>query len=303
MAAFIDVGHAALYAIEEGPLPWLALIDGVALGGIYELALACSAIVATEKSTLGFPEIRLNIFPGLGGTQRMPRRSGLVNATDPMNGDAGFTAILQGKNFRGKEALAIKMVDALVPAGTDPDRFAEKYLRETVPDAPRETPPDLANAEGLKGMMLPMIQRATMGRTNPRAPYVALDVMVKGATCRCATLTSSSATPSSTWRPRAKARPGMRFFFTQQSVQKLPKGFPGKARPAEAGRGRRRRWLHGERDRLARARSRLRSRRARADRQVRAGRGGEAHGEVRPGAQEGRHEPGGPRREARARRR
>ena len=53
-----------LYTIEDGPVPWLALIDGFALGGIYELALACRGIVATEKSTLGFPEIRLNIFPG-----------------------------------------------------------------------------------------------------------------------------------------------------------------------------------------------------------------------------------------------
>src|SRR5947208_1722707 len=79
------------------------------------------------------------------------------------------------------EALAIKMVDALVPSGADVDRFAETYLRETVPGLVRETPPDLANAEALKGMILPMIQRATMGRPNPRAPYVALDVMVKGA--------------------------------------------------------------------------------------------------------------------------
>jgi enoyl-CoA hydratase/carnithine racemase len=84
-------------------VPWLAVVDGFALGGIYELALACRAIVATEKSTIGFPEIRLNIFPGLGGTQRMPRRSGLVNATDPMDGDAGFTAVLTGKNFRRRK--------------------------------------------------------------------------------------------------------------------------------------------------------------------------------------------------------
>ena len=68
------------FAIEESPVPWVALVDGYALGGIYELALACRAIVATERSTVGFPEIRLNIFPGLGGTQRMPRRSGLVHA-------------------------------------------------------------------------------------------------------------------------------------------------------------------------------------------------------------------------------
>ena len=68
---------------------------------------------------MGFPEIRLNIFPGLGGTQRMPRRSGLVNAEDPVNGAAGFTAILTGRNFRAPDAAAIRMIDAVVPAGED----------------------------------------------------------------------------------------------------------------------------------------------------------------------------------------
>jgi enoyl-CoA hydratase/carnithine racemase len=100
LAEYIDRGHEALYAIEDGPYPWIAVVDGFALGGIYELALGCHAILATQKSTIGFPEIKLNIFPGLGGTQRMPRRSGLVNADDPIGGDAGFTAILQGKNFQ-----------------------------------------------------------------------------------------------------------------------------------------------------------------------------------------------------------
>src|SRR5262245_37642862 len=230
LGQFIDVAHDALYAIEEGPLPWLAVVDGVALGGIYELALACRAIVATERSTLGFPEIRLNIFPGLGGTQRMPRRSGLVNPTDPVNGDAGFTAILQGKNFRAKDALAIKMIDRVVPAGADVAKFAEEFLRKTVPTLKRETPPDLANAEGLKGMVLPMVQRATMGRPHPRAPYVALDVMVQGAglPLKDAIKVERDAFLDVATSPEGKA--GMRFFFTQQSVERLPKGFPGKAR-------------------------------------------------------------------------
>ena len=229
LGRFIDVGHEALYAVEEGPLPWLAVVDGFALGGIYELALACRAIVATEKSTVGFPEIRLNIFPGLGGTQRMPRRSGLVNATDPVGGDAGFTAVLTGKNFRAKDALAITMIDAVVPAGADVDVFAEQYLRETLPGLRRATPPDLANAEGLKGMVLPMVQKATMGRPNPRAPYVALDVMVQGAVLplRQAITVERDAFLEVATSPEGKA--GMRFFFTQQSVQKLPKSFPGKA--------------------------------------------------------------------------
>jgi 3-hydroxyacyl-CoA dehydrogenase/enoyl-CoA hydratase/carnithine racemase len=230
MSQFIDVAHEALYAIEDGPLPWVALVDGVALGGIYELALACRAIVATERSTVGFPEIRLNIFPGLGGTQRMPRRSGLVNVADPINGDAGFTAILQGKNFRAKDALAIRMIDAIVPAGTDADAFAAKFLRETVPTLRRETPPDLANAEGLKAMVLPMVQKATMGRPNPRAPYVAVDVMVKGAGLPLREANKVERDAFLDVVTSAEGKAGMRFFFTQQGVQKLPKGFPGKPR-------------------------------------------------------------------------
>jgi 3-hydroxyacyl-CoA dehydrogenase/enoyl-CoA hydratase/carnithine racemase len=230
LAAYIDVGHELLYAIEESPVPWLAVVDGFALGGIYELALACRAIVATEKSTIGFPEIRLNIFPGLGGTQRMPRRSGLVNATDPMGGDAGFTAVLTGKNFRGPEAAAIKMIDAVIPPGTDVDAFAERYVRETLPTLKRETPPDLANAEGLAGMVLPMVQRATMGRPNPRAPYVVLDVMVKGAALPLKDAIKVERDAFIDVATSSEGKAGMRFFFTQQAVQRLPKGFPGKAR-------------------------------------------------------------------------
>ena len=235
LGTFIDVGHEALYAMEDGPLPWLAVVDGFALGGIYELALACRGIIATERSTVGFPEIRLNIFPGLGGTQRMPRRSGLVNANDPVTGDAGFTAVLTGKNFKARAAADIKMIDAVIPTGQDVDAFAEKFLRESLPPpaAKRTPPPDLANAENLKPMVLPMIQKATMGRPNPRAPYVALDVMAKGAglPLHDAIKVERDAFLDVASSPEGKA--GMRFFFTQQAVQKLPKGFPGKARPLE----------------------------------------------------------------------
>jgi len=230
LGQFIDVGHEALYGIEDGPFPWVALIDGFALGGIYELALACHGIIATEKSTVGFPEIRLNIFPGLGGTQRMPRRSGLINAKDPISGDAGFTAVLQGKNFRADQAAAIRMVDAVIPAGGDIDAFAEKFLRETLPTIDRKPPADLAGAESLRELILPVVQKATMGRPNPRAPYVALDVMIKGAALplKEANQLERDAFIEVATSPEGKA--GMRFFFTQQAVQKLPKSFPAKPR-------------------------------------------------------------------------
>jgi 3-hydroxyacyl-CoA dehydrogenase len=230
LGGFIDKGHELLYAIEEGPLPWLALVDGFALGGIYELALACRGIVATEKSTIGFPEIRLNIFPGLGGTQRLPRRTGLVNASDPINGDAAFTAILTGKNFKAADAAAIRMVDAVIPAADDPERFAARFLVETLPTIDRTPPADLANAESLAPMVLPMIQKATMGRPNPRAPYVALDVMVKGAALPLRQANQLERDAFVEVATSAEGKAGMRFFFTQQSVQKLPKGFPGQPR-------------------------------------------------------------------------
>ena len=231
LEALIDDGHEALFAIEDSDVPWLAVVDGYALGGIYELALACRAIVATPKSTLGFPEIRLNIFPGLGGTQRMPRRSGLVNATDPVGGDAGFTAVLQAKNFRAAEAAEIRMIDAVVPQHDDVDMFAAEFVRERIATLDRTPPPDLANAEALRDMVMPMIQRATMGRANPRAPYVALDVMIKGASLplRDAMRVERDAFIDVATSHEAKA--GMRFFFTHQNTQKLPKEFPGTARP------------------------------------------------------------------------
>lgn len=231
LAAFIDRGHAVLYAIEDGPLPWLAAVDGFALGGIYELALACRGIVATARSTVGFPEIRLNIFPGLGGTQRMPRRSGLINAADPMHGDAGFTAVLTGKSFRAKDAAAIHMIDAVVPDGADLDQFAARFLRETLPTIDRTPPADLANAANLTPMVLPMVQKATMGRPHPRAPYVALEVMARGAALplKDAIALERDAFLEVCTSPEGRA--GMRFFFTQQAVQKLPKTFPGRARP------------------------------------------------------------------------
>ena len=65
-----------LRAIETGGKPWVAAINGMALGGGFEVALACDLRVASEKARVGFPEILLGIFPGGGGTQRAARLIG-----------------------------------------------------------------------------------------------------------------------------------------------------------------------------------------------------------------------------------
>ena len=221
LTTLIDRGNAVLFRIEEGPVPWVAAFDGVCLGGIYELALACRAIVATRRSSVGFPEMLLNIFPGLGGTQRLPRRAGLVNADDPMRGEAALTVILQGKTLGVEKALPIHMLDAVVPDGDDVERFAVRYVRETVPTLVRPTP-DLSMASQVAPMVLPTIMKATQGREHPRAPFVALDVITRGVQLPLKEAIRLERNRFLEVATSSEAKAGMRFFFTQQRVTKLP---------------------------------------------------------------------------------
>jgi enoyl-CoA hydratase/carnithine racemase len=221
LAALIDRGDAVLFRIEDGPVPWIAAFDGVCLGGIYELALACRAIVATPRSSVGFPEIMLNIFPGLGGTQRLPRRAGLVNATDPMRGEAALTVILQGKTLGADKAAAIAMIDAIVPGGEAVETFAVRYLRDKVPGLQRAQP-DFSLAGQVSPMVLPTILKATQGRQHPRAPFVALEVITRGVQLPLHEGIKLERDRFLEIAASSEAKAGMRFFFTQQRVTKLP---------------------------------------------------------------------------------
>jgi len=221
LATLIGRGDDVLERIENGPVPWVAAFDGVCLGGIYELALACRAIVATRRSSVGFPEMLLNIFPGLGGTQRLPRRTGLINPTDPMNGDAALSIILQGKTLRAEPALGIHMLDALAPDGEDIAAFATRYARETLPALQRPAP-DFSMAGQVAPMVLPTIKKATQGREHPRAPFVALEVITRGVQLSLAEGITLERERFLEVANSSEAKAGMRFFFTQQRVNKLP---------------------------------------------------------------------------------
>ncbi len=79
-AEFGDLGHATMDAIEALPMPTIAAVNGFALGGGLELALACDLIYLSDSASVGLPEVGLGIIPGFGGTQRLGRRIGWQQA-------------------------------------------------------------------------------------------------------------------------------------------------------------------------------------------------------------------------------
>lgn len=90
-------------AIEQHRLPWIAAINGAALGGGAEIALGCHYRIAAATAAIGFPEVTLGVVPGAGGTQRLPRLIGMQGA---------LTLITQGKAVNAKQAVALQLVDA-----------------------------------------------------------------------------------------------------------------------------------------------------------------------------------------------
>ena len=103
---FSELGHRICSRIERAHFPVIGAINGFALGGGCELALACDFLYASDKAKLGQPEVNLGIIPGFGGTQRLARRVGIGRARE---------LCYTGDTINAEEALRIGLVNAVVP--------------------------------------------------------------------------------------------------------------------------------------------------------------------------------------------
>lgn len=101
-------GQHVLDLVENSGKPVIAAINGRALGGGCELALACHLRIAADSAALGQPEVKLGLIPGFGGTQRLPRLVGKGRALE---------MLLTGREVGAEEALRIGLVHRVVPAG------------------------------------------------------------------------------------------------------------------------------------------------------------------------------------------
>jgi enoyl-CoA hydratase len=142
--AFALRGQGVFRRIETLGKPVIACIQGFALGGGCELAMACSLRIAADDARLGQPEVKLGVIAGYGGTQRLPRLVGR---------GAALKLLLTGAIVDAREALRIGLVDEVVPA-SDLMTRAEALANEIAANAP------LAIAETLRavdeGLSLPL---------------------------------------------------------------------------------------------------------------------------------------------------
>jgi enoyl-CoA hydratase len=141
--AFAERAHGILARMAALPVPTIAAVNGFALGGGSEIALACDLVYASQNARFGQPEVNLGIIPGFGGTQRLTRRVGLMRALEiVMTGDMydaarakeiGLVldvlpaadllahAIAQARKIASKGPVAVALAKRAVHAGADAD--------------------------------------------------------------------------------------------------------------------------------------------------------------------------------------
>ncbi len=120
-------GQDAFAKIENLSKPVIALVNGFALGGGCELAMACHLRIATENAKLGLPEVTLGVIPGFGGTQRLAKYVGKAKAIE---------LTITGNIISAQEALQLGLVSYVFPTIADASAKAHEILEKVKNNAP-----------------------------------------------------------------------------------------------------------------------------------------------------------------------
>jgi 3-hydroxyacyl-CoA dehydrogenase/enoyl-CoA hydratase/3-hydroxybutyryl-CoA epimerase/enoyl-CoA isomerase len=178
IAAWLGEAQKVLNRLEDLPFPSVAVINGIALGGGLEVALAATYRVMSTAAVVGQPEVKLGLIPGFGGTVRLPRLIGIDNAID---------LIASGREVKSDEALKLKIVRAAVA----PDKLeaaALAVLRRAMGDdrwqAERQVKLDPVLLNGIERIMTFTVSKgfiAGQAGKNYPAPVEGVSVMEKGA--------------------------------------------------------------------------------------------------------------------------
>lgn len=125
-AAIIADVQSCMRDMERAPKPFVAAVNGLALGGGLEVALACTYRIAADdpRLRLGLPEVSLGLIPGAGGTQRLPRLVGLA---------AALPILVEDRRVTAAKALEIGLLDQIVPADDLTGQAKEAILSNTAP--------------------------------------------------------------------------------------------------------------------------------------------------------------------------
>lgn len=217
--SFIQLGQKVFTKLAALPIPTVALINGLCLGGGLELALACDYRIAidNDKTRFGLPEVLLGIHPGWGGTIRLPRLLG---------GPAALELILTGKTISSYRALKIGLINQLVPSRQSERaasyyaliKYKKKYSFSIL------NWKKLTNFSWMRNIISKMMQGRLTVKVNPKhypSPYAALQLWKQYGVNNRAFSHEARSLSELALTPTAKHL--MRVFFLKERLKKLGK--------------------------------------------------------------------------------
>ena len=212
--------HGWFDRLEALPYPTVCAINGFCLGGGLELALAFDYRIAVSGAKLGFPEVKLGLFPGFGGTGRSIQLSGPI---------AGMTAMLTGRQYSASAAKKIGWVDRVVES---PDRL-RWVARRLIQRPPKRSAPGLAHRLWLstpgRYLLADRLSKQTRKKVNPEhypAPFALIDLFKSdGASSRSMRAAEIGAFPALMISEQSRSL--RRLFLTSEQLKKHTSPFVG----------------------------------------------------------------------------